>query len=297
MTARRERAAAGRERTWARLALAPWRALVGFHRDGCQQHSAAIAYFALLSFFPFILLLASVASVLVGDSPEDLRASLQSLRPFLPALDDVGWSRIDQLVRGRSVFSLASALLLTWLASRVTLSTQLAVASVFHARLPAAPPRRGLAASIRAWLLTMAVLVALGVAIVAISVFEYVVRAAPGDMFLADVLRSAAITRHVVPFGMIASIGFVVYTAIPPRRVGWPHALAGAVVFGALHTLATKLFAASTVFAGRRDVIYGSFVGIVSFMAWFYIASCLLLLGAELVAELSEGRETPSSQP
>jgi membrane protein len=270
---------------------------VGFRDDNCQQHAAAIAYFALLSFFPFMLLLASVASVIVGDSPEDLRASLESLRPFLPALDEVGWSRVDQLVRSRSVFSLASLLLLSWLASRVTLSTQLAIATVFHARVPDSPPRRGIAAGLRAWLLTMAVLVALGVVLVAISILEYAVRASPGDLFVGGFLRSAVITRHVVPFALISGIGFVVYTAIPPRSVGWARALAGALTFGALHLLATKAFAASTALAGRRDVIYGSFVGVVSFTAWFYIASCLLLLGAELVAELSDARNPRASQP
>ena len=284
---------AGGEGGGRRLALAPWRALVGFRDDGCQQHAAAIAYFALLSFFPFMLLLASVASFLVGDSPEDLRSSLESLRPFLPALDEGAWSRIDQLVRSRGVLSVASVLLLSWLASRVTVSTQLAVASVFHARTPEAPPRRGLVAVLRAWFLTMVILVALGVAIVAVSVFEYVVRASPGDMLGASFLRSAAITRHVVPFGVTAAIGFVVYAFLPPRRVGWPRALVGAVFFAAFHSLATRLFAASTAFAGRRDVIYGSFVGIVSFTAWFYIASCLLLLGAELVAELADARGAP----
>ena len=221
MTRRQPELRAGRDRPWVRLARAPWRALVGFREDGCQQHAAAIAYFALLSFFPFMLLLASVASVVIGDSPEDLRASLQSLRPFLPSLDEVAWSRIDQLVENRGVFSLASLLLLSWLASRVTVSTQLAVASVFHARAPDAPPRRGFAAGLRAWLLTMALLVALGVAVVAVSVFEYVVRASPGDMLGASFLESAAITRHVVPFVVISAIGFVVYALIPRRRVGW----------------------------------------------------------------------------
>ena len=50
------------------------------------------------------------------------------------------------------------------------------------------------------------------------------------------------------------------------------------------------LTASAAGLATRRDVIYGSFVGIVSFTAWFYIAAAILLFGAELVAEF-EPRE------
>ena len=63
---------------------------------------------------------------------------------------------------------------------------------------------------------------------------------------------------------------------------------------GALNFAATRLFTLSVALATRRDVIYGSFVGIVSFTAWFFIAAQLLLYGAALVAELDrEARVRP----
>ena len=269
---------------WRRRLVAPWRAFRSFHRHDGSQHAAAMAYYALLSFPPFILLLASFASILVAGKAEDVRSSIEALKPMLPAVDERLWARLEQFVEGRSVISLTSILMLSWLASHVTASTKKAIVAVFGGNVRGGAGA-GLRARLQSWFVTLTILLTLGLVFVGVGIFEYVVKMAPGDVVGAGFLRSAVLRRDIVPFIVATAIALVVYVSLPPRRVSRWNALRAALVAGGLHAVATRMFVLFVGLATRRDIIYGSFVGFVSFTAWFYIAAAILLFGAELVAE------------
>lgn len=280
--------------SWTRFLLVPWQAARNFRDHDGSQHAAAIAYYALLSFMPFLLLLATFASLLVGGGADDVRASVEGLKPLLPAVDERTWGGLDSFVESRGVLSFASLLLLSWLASRVTVSTRKAIVEIFGGN-PRGGRAAGLQAGFQAWLVTLGILIAMGLVFVGVGVFEFVVASAPGDLVGVGLLRSAFLRRDIVPFLVTTAIALTVYVSLPPLRVSRWHALAAALVAGGLHAVATRLFTLFVALATRRDVIYGSFVGVVSFTAWFYIAAGLLLFGAELLAEFEARTRAPAT--
>lgn len=291
-----ESSAAAAPSPWRRLLVAPWRAFLSFQRHDGSQHAAAIAYYALLSFLPFIVLLASFASTLLAGRAEDVRSAIDALRPLLPAADERTWARVAQFVEGRSVVSVTSILMLSWLASHVTASTKKAIVAVFGGN-----ERRGagsgVLARLQAWFVTLTILVALGLVFVGVGIFEYVVATAPGDVVGAGFLRSAGLRRDIVPFVVSTLIALVVYASLPPRRLPRRYVFGAALLAGVLHAVATRMFVLFVALATRRDLIYGSFVGIVSFTAWFYIAAAILLFCAELVAELEPREAREAEEP
>ena len=276
----------------------PFRVLVQAGRrwidDDCGQRAAAIAYYALMSFFPFIILLASVSSILVGDDAEDIRRALAPLRPLLPDLRAGFWDRVQELVDKRGVLSLASLGLLVVLATRVTVAVQRALRPIF--REAEHVPRKRLRWS--RWYLahgmTVAALVAIGLMLTSVALLEVFVRSERSPHWLNEAVASSLFTRHALPLVVLALLSYALFVFLPDVEIRRRYRLIGAVFFAAAHDLAMSAWARITGWLAPSDLLYGSFVGAVSFAAWTWIAASILLLSATLVAELNATREKQS---
>jgi membrane protein len=277
------------------LPRALWQAFRNFGEDEAGLRAAAMAYYALLSFFPFVLLLASVAALFVGDDPADVRAFFAPLRPFLPFLADGFWERVQDLVEHREVLSIASLALLLFLATRVTVATDRAIRAVFHARRDVEPSRHPVLDRLRAWLLTLFALITLGLLFVAINALEYVTQIERSSGWIQAVVERPWFARRIIPGLVAGGLAFMLYRRAPGIRIRTRWALAGAGLFAIGHDVGISLYATYTTRVARQDAFYGSYVGVVSLAIWVFLLSCLLLFGAELVAVLNGGR--PSYAP
>ena len=85
----------GRVRAEYRLSgLASWRALVRLVNSQDLTHAAAIAYYALLSLFPFLLLLISILGSVTADEA-DRQAVLTFVLRYFPARLDFVATQLD----------------------------------------------------------------------------------------------------------------------------------------------------------------------------------------------------------
>lgn len=273
-------------------------ALRRWSEDDCGQRAAAIAYYSLLSFFPFILLLAGTASYFIGDDAADIHATLSPLRPFLPALHAGFWERVQELVDKRGVLSLFSLLVLMFLATRVTVAVQRAFRPIF--RPSEHPPRARRRPILSRWFLaqgmTWAALVAIGTLLTAIAVLELLLHEPGMPAWMQEGAASALVTRHALPLVVLSVLAYALFAVLPEVWLHWKWRLTGALFFALAHDVAVSAWARITGALAPRDLVYGSFVGAVSFAAWTWVAGSLLLLSATLVAELNS-REPRSSAP
>ena len=81
-------------------AQSAWRGIVSLYNSEDPTHAAAIAYYALLSLFPFLLLLISVLGVLSSSAEARDRDAVVRLRYFPTRLDFVA-SQLQALQRTR----------------------------------------------------------------------------------------------------------------------------------------------------------------------------------------------------
>lgn len=205
--------------------------------DGCSQHAAAIAYYALLSFFPFVLLLASIASAFLGDDATEIQHALEPLRPLLPPLGAVFWDRVQDLVDSRGVLSAASLAVLVWLATRVAASVDRAFRSIFPPERPGPAAQRWLR-SLAAPALTLVALLALGLALTGMALLGVVMRSGRAPAWMPELVASTTFTRHGLPLLILLALGYALFAVLPRvpvrRRTRW----VGAAFFAIAHGLA-----------------------------------------------------------
>jgi YihY family inner membrane protein len=264
------------------------------HEDHVSTRAAAIAYHALLSFFPFLLLCAAAATLLVGDDPQEVHAFLDSVRDYVPALRQDFWEDVTtQVAQRRSVLSGASLLLLLLVASRVGDAVQAALHVILRVRSPRHPRFvAGLLLRVRALALTIVVLAAMAGIFVAKNVAVYVTLAHfPGAGTLAPVVTQPFVLRLLLPGLVVGWLVYVVLRRVSRDQVERRHAALGAVVFAVGHDLALLAASRLTLDIARQDLLFGSFVGVTWLMVWAYWVSFLLLVTAEVVAMVGGARD------
>ncbi len=258
--------------------------------------AAGMAYYAALSFFPLALILIAVLGFVLQFSSEARDAQNELLR-FLaentsPTLADhvqVALAGIrTQAVLGGPLGFLA----LLFSAAGIFRQLDAAFERIWNVQHT---PARSMLHSLwvlvryrlRAFLimLTVGLLVvvvfAVGIAVSALR--EYAV-ALPGGATLWGATHAvAAVSINSFLFGLL-------YRGLPKIKVHWHDALRGGFAAALLWEIVRQLLA--TFVVGRKYSAYGVVGSLLILMLWLYVASNVLLLGAELAAMLGKRRET-----
>ena len=249
--------------------------------DDVWTYAAAVAYSGLFALFPFLVLLLAVFSFL--EQPALFEWLLERSRAVLPAEAYQQVREVVAEVQGRRQGGLLSlgALTTLWIASG-------GIRAGMHAVNRAYDVPEG-----RAWwkryLLSVAYTAALGVAVVL----------ATGMMVGGPRLLSWALERAGagpwlhgvvgwlwVPGALLLAMGalFLAYLSFPNVRQRLVLVVPGAVfavLLWALVSLGFQLYVASF---GRFSLTYGSVGAVIMLLAYLYMSSVIMLVGAELNA-------------
>ncbi len=266
-----------------------------FLRHDGATLASSIAYYALLSVFPLVLLASALAAHLM-DPGEAQRALARTLSTYLPpdAVEALQRS-LAEAVRAREPAGLVALGLFLWWGSAATGSVRHALNRVL-----------GVTATLPFWrcrLLDMAATLLLGSllgASLSLSAARAVLarlppRLAPEIVRLLPGLDAlGSLGPPVLTFATFA----LAYRLLPARRLPWRALLAGAAVAAALFEAARALsFRALESFA-RYQLVYGSLAGVIVFLVWVYVAAMVFLLGAEVgswAASSAQPRRGPDS--
>jgi membrane protein len=262
--------------------------------DAGGTRAAAIAFYSLLSFFPFVVLLAAASTFLVGDSEEEVRLFVSQLRTFVPFLQEEFWEDVMGLVQRRGVLSLASLGVLFVVASRVSVATERALRAIFLA----GQERDGALFSrffnrVRAYSLTLFAILSIGLLFIARNLVAYLQSVDFRALdFVAPILEQEIVNGRLLPSLVIGLFAFMIYLRVPHVEVQKRWALLGAGVFVLGHEGAMLCYEFYAARLSQGDVLYGSFVGLVSLTIWVYWLSIVLIFAGEIVAECNGSRRT-----
>jgi len=109
-----------------------------------------------------------------------------------------------------------------------------------------------------------------------------------------------AVLRWPALFAVVVAWLSLIYRFGPDRREPkWRWVNPGSVVAALLWILTSMLFSWYVANFGRYDEVYGSLGAVVGFMTWIWISSIVVLLGAELNAEMEHqtARDTTEGAP
>jgi membrane protein len=248
------------------------------------QAAAAMAYYAVFSLFPLMLVLVSILGFLMSDE-EALRQAVDFVGLAVPVSRDLIADNLRAVQQLRGPVGILGVLALIWSASGVfsVLAHNLNLAwrgsqarSVVGIRL------LGLA-------MVGVLFVLLVLSVASGAIVDLLQRVSEPTGLLADDSLVWEILSTVVPWFIALLLFSGLYRWVPNADVDWGSALWAALVAATAWELSKGAFlwyVDSEL--SQYELVYGSLGAVVALMLWSYISSWIILFGAHLAAQIGD---------
>jgi membrane protein len=267
------------------------RVAVGVYNDGFI-HAGNLAYLALLSLFPFVIVAAAIARLL-GQTEEGMSAVYGMLETMPENVRGVLKDPIADVLQARSGSLLwLGALVGLWTTGSFIETIRDVIRRAYGVTFsrPFWEYRLGSIGMIIAAVL--AAMIAFSASIMLSSVQQLIVAHIPGA---DDVVGIFTLLRIVPALMLFGALYLLFYSLTPKRYRGsgcpkWP----GAAFVALWWVATTALLPVVLTSLGSYDLTYGSLAGVVIALFFFFIIGFGLVIGAELNAAMAE---TPTPTP
>jgi membrane protein len=260
--------------------LAIWRGVIGVYQGNDLTFAASIAYYALLSLFPFFLLAFSIVGSITS-SDEDRAAVLGFVLRYFPRQFEFVTDQLDALQPARFRLSIAGSVLMIWAAMGVFGAITSAVNHAWGVDKQPSYLKHKLVSFIMlvaaSLLLLAGLLLVSAINVVESSWFAGVLARVPRLL----VLQSYAL-KWASTLAFIFVVGLIFYF-VPNAKVRFKDVWVGAVITGLSWRAALAGFS-YYVRDLRRFSVHGSIAAVVVFLIWVYISAVILLYGVEVTA-------------
>jgi membrane protein len=275
--------------------LAAWRGIVELINSNDLTHAASIAYYALLSLFPFLLLVISMLGAVTADDADRVSV-LSFVFRFFPTQLDFVTGQLDALRAARLQLGVAGSLALIW-----------GSLGVFGAVTSAVNEAWGVEKQRSFWkhrLVSFLMLVAAGgvmmLALLLVSLIQMAQATWFGAMLASytwlTTLQTYAV-RNLATGLLVIGLGLVFYF-IPNAKTRFRDVWVGAVLTGLLWRLAFQGFAWYIRVNAGLKMIHGSVAAVIVFLLWVYVSSIILMYGVEFTAAYARlRRRRPDEMP
>jgi membrane protein len=263
------------------------RGVRSFFRDDGTHMAAGVAYYAFFSLFPMVLGTVAVAGFFISSDEAQARL-LDFLAREVPGLGSSEFLRdnISGVVKARGTIGLVSIVALFW-SGRAVLG---AVHRVVNRAWKLPEPSHFITQQIS----QLGVGVAIGLMFLlttGLSILGGVVTSETNLLFQNALVRWVLdVLLGVTPFLLSALVFGFIYHYVTDVKVSWRTALPGAVVAGGLFEAAKLGFVVYLNSFANYERIYGGAATVVVLMFWFYLVAIILVVGAEVSAELQRTR-------
>jgi membrane protein len=255
-----------------------WRAVLNYLQSGSRQ-AAALAYYAIFSVFPLVLLLAVAIGNIVGPAvaQEQIANGLSIFLPESTIVDIQGI--LGNALEQSSSFGLVALVGLTWAATGLFSNITMAIDAIFEA-----PNLRSL------WRQRLLAII-MGFVLVALVLMSFLTSGVLRlfSVFLLD--RPSvwvSIGTFFLPLGLDVVIFALLFRYVPTRFVSWdavwPAALLGATGW----ELAKNLFEWYLGNIAEYSIIYGGIATGIVLLFWAYLIASIFLFSAQVCARLNE---------
>lgn len=257
------------------------RGSTGIYNSDDLTFASSIAYYALLSLFPFFLLAFSILGSVAGADTERARI-LEFVLRYFPAQFEFVTKQLDAMQQARVRLGVASSLLMLWAAMGVFGAVTSAVNHAWGVEKQPSYFKHKLISltmlSASGLLLLVGLLLVSAISVVEARWFADVLARTP----TLGVLQSFAL-RSASTVIFILIVGLVFYF-VPNAKVRFRDVWMGAILTGLLWRAALSGFSYYVRDISRYENIHGSIAAVVVFLLWIYVSSVIFLFGAEVTA-------------
>ena len=269
------------------IALAAWRGVDELYNSEGLTHAASIAYYALLSFFPVILLALAVLGEMTSDAAER-DTVVRFIFRYFPRQFDFITGQLDAFSTTPVRFGFWGSVALVWASLGVFNAV---TAAVNHAW--AVEKKRSFLGH---RLIGFLMMVSAGLVLMVGLVIASLVKLAETRLSEAFVRSpwldwlSGIVASYVATFLLIGCVALIFYF-IPNTKVKFRDVWPGAVLVGVLWRVAFILFSWYASDLATWNVIHGSIAAVVVFLLWIYVSAVILIYGVEMTASYARLQE------
>ncbi len=257
-----------------------WRGATGVYNGNDLTFASSIAYYSLLSLFPFFLLAFSIIAS-VTSSEADRGAVLSFVLRYFPRQFEFVTVQLDALQQAPVRLGVAGSVLMIWAAMGVFGAITSAINHAWGVdRQPSYFKHK---------LISFVMLVASGVLLLAALLLVTAIDVAESSWFAGVLLRVPALLvlqGFAVKWASTATFIFVVglvFYFVPNAKVRFKDVWVGAVITGLLWRGALAGFSVYVRDLSRFSV-HGSIAAVIVFLLWIYVTAMILLYGVQVTA-------------
>ncbi|MBV8845202.1 MAG: YihY/virulence factor BrkB family protein [Bryobacterales bacterium] len=273
------------------------KAVYAWLEDRAPTMGAAIAYYAVFSLAPILIIVIAVAGVAFGRQAAE-GALFGELADLVGAESAVAVQAIL-----RSASGTASGIFATALGIGTLIIAATAVLSELQSALNLiwkAPPSRGLGVwhLLRTRLVSLSVILVIGFLLLVSLVVSTALAALSG--YLDWILPGLATILHIVhltlSFGFTTVLFAMIFKILPDKAVEWGEVWLGAAVASLLFTVGKYLI---SLYIGSSNIAstYGAAGALIIILVWVYYSVQILLLGAEFAKAYADQRRALRKLP
>ena len=260
-------------------------ALQGWKADNCLSMGAALAFYALLSLAPLLVMIITLAGLVIGrDEAQQLLLTQAS-----GLLGDTGAEGIKVVLQNASskqegiLQTVVSGFMLLLGATTVFGELQDDLNRIWKCE---APKAKGVWGQVRKRLLSFGLIVSIGfLLLVSLAVSAAV--AYVGSIWFGGAGESVAHLLDMAGSLVVTTLLFAaVFKILPSRRIPWGDVLLGSLITAVLFTVGKILIG---LYIGKNETVttFGAAGTIIVTILWVYYSSQIFFLGAEFTRAYS----------
>ena len=257
-----------------------WRGITGIYNGNDLTFASSIAYYSLLSLFPFFLLALSILAS-VTDNDAERAAVLDFVLRYFPQRFEFVNAQLRTMQASGLQLGVIGSVLMVWAAMGVFGAITSAVNHAWGVEKQPSYVKHKLVSFLMlvtaSLLLLVGLMLASAIDVAEASWFAVIIARVPELLILQGWLVKSATTLI-----FILIVGLVFYF-VPNASVRFKDVWVGAVLTGLLWRVALAGFSRYVRDLNRFSV-HGSIAAVVVFLLWVYISAVILLYGVQVTA-------------
>jgi membrane protein len=264
-------------------------AAFGWWNDRCLSMGAAIAYYAIFSLAPVLLIVIAIGGLVFGGDA----ARNAVLDQFGGLIGASGAAAVDKILA--SAGNIGSGVVGTVIGLVTFLVTSTGAFAELQSDLNViwktkAPASAGVLHFLWSRLLTFAMIAAIAFLLMVSLTFDALASAASQYFSLKEAAFALATVNLLFSVAMSSLLFAFIFKVLPSLHTPWRHVLPGALLTAMLFVLGKFVIG---FYLGRSNIAssYGAAASVITLMVWVYYSTQILLFGAEFVKAYAEQRK------
>lgn len=267
---------------------------IGWWDDRCLSMGAAIAFYAIFSLAPVLLIVIAIGGLVFGGDV----AQTAVLAQFGGLIGPAGAESVAKILHSAS--NLGSGLLGTAIGIGTFVVTASGAFGELQADLNAiwrAPPPRysSIVAFLIARLLSFAMIAVIAFLLMISLIFDALASAASQYFRWQDEALLVTAVNLTISIAMSALLFGFIFKVLPSVRLSWRAVVPGALLTAVLFVLGKFVIG---FYLGRSNIAttYGAAASVITLMLWVYYSAQILLFGAEFVKAYADRKKSAPRQ-